>query len=72
MSMDYDVAIPVTVQIRDGHVVGAYVDFEGAPWMGVDSDSNVYDNQREEWIRDEGAESQAIEGLAAALVRGEL
>jgi hypothetical protein len=72
MSDEYDVAVPVTVQIRDGQVIGAYVDFEGAPWMGVDSDSNVYDNQREEWIRDEGVESRAIEGLAAGLPRGEL
>jgi len=69
MSDEYDVAVPVTVQIRDGKVIGAYVDFEGAPWMGVDDDSNVYDNQREEWIRDADVEIRAIEGLSLVLLR---
>src|SRR5690606_38125360 len=46
---NYDVAIPVTVQIRAGQVIGAHVDFEGAPWPLTDSEPNVWNVDTEEW-----------------------
>lgn len=63
---NYDVAIPVTVQIRAGQVIGAHVDFEGAPWPLTDSEPNVWNVDTEEWEQNHDLEDQAQAALDEA------
>lgn len=65
-----DVAVPVTVQLRDGHIIGAYVDYDGAPWMFTDSEANVWDVDGDEWTRDADTETAAV-GWLALLLKGD-
>lgn len=46
---NYDIALPVTVQVRNGAVVGAFIDYDGAPWMYADSEPNAWNVDGEQW-----------------------
>lgn len=63
----YDVSIPVTVQIRRGQVVGAYVDFDGAPWANVGAEPNVWNAHDETWENNEDIEDRAVIAVDEAL-----
>ena len=67
----HEVYLPVMVTLDDGRMIHATVEFEGAPWMYVDSEANVWDVNAEEddgaWIRDTDIETTAIEALEAVL-----
>jgi hypothetical protein len=48
--MSKDVYIPVCVTVNDdGDPVWGYIDWDGAPWMFVDSADNVWDEDEQEW-----------------------
>ena len=70
------VPVAITIDTETGELSQApYIDFDGAPWMFVDSEDNVWpvgledeDNNRIlEWERDEATESAAIDLLAGLL-----
>ena len=66
-----EVYIPVRVTLDDNdNIVEAGADFEGAPWMYVDSEENVWgpgEDGEYEWSRDSDLEETAIALLAERL-----
>lgn len=46
----HTVYLPVAVTITDGVVTDIAVDYDGAPWMNVDSDDNVWSHDDDEWV----------------------
>ena len=66
------VPVVITIDTESGELTQApYIDFDGAPWMFVDSEDNVWnENQPDDgsqWERDEDTESAAIDLLAKLL-----
>lgn len=73
---DMDVYLPVMVAVDEvGNITEAAVDFDGAPWMYVDKEPNVWNHTADEWQQDEEgtpagiAGAQAVEFLKWALGR---
>ena len=70
---DHEVYLPVMVTLEgDNHgMVSINVEFEGAPWMYVATQENVWainaHDDDGEWIRDESIEARAIDQLQAVL-----
>lgn len=61
------VYLPVAVTIEDDHITAAAIDFDGAPWMYVTEEDNVWNPETDGWETDEDTEDRAIELLAEGL-----
>lgn len=59
--------IPVQVIVEDGKVTNAFIDFDGAPWMYVLEEPNVWNPETEEWEGGSGEEGPAREDEETAL-----
>lgn len=64
----YEAYIPVSVGIDEetGRIYSAYVDFDGAPWMYVGDEANIWGlgaDGEGVWTRDEVREAVAIDRL---------
>lgn len=79
----YHVYLPVLVAVEDGKVTGGYIDYDGAPWMNVADEPNLWSEDEGEWMGTAGddqlarVEEQAGEWVGFALAlhaveRGEL
>lgn len=65
---DVEVYLPVVVRMTsDGTVDSMEVDFEGAPWMFVLEERNVWLPETEEWVRSEDMEVEASYWLTKKL-----
>jgi hypothetical protein len=63
---EYEVYVPVVVSLNEKLLpVWANIDFDGAPWMFVDKESNVFFDG--DWTTDPKAEEAAITGLQEIL-----
>ena len=61
-----DVYIPVcvTIEVDDNQqpiaIMGAQVDYEGAPWIGIDNIEDVYDHESGNWLDHAQTEDLAL------------
>lgn len=76
----YQVYVPVAVTIdKEGNLIEAVIDFEGAPWSYVDKQENIWtddpemfapstiDEGEEDWTIDRDTEERAITALNKVL-----